>query len=148
MDEHTFIFQHNHRLFQCTICSDLIVFGCLSNRKVLMLLQPLFVRIFELIYGGKSIWAHFWWKISADGGVSSDLETDDARLGECSGWLILPIHIQVKKLVQHVTCEQVHCHARVIVLGLTVVSALFNCDKQFVKYISEIKLCYCNFAPV
>jgi len=29
MGEHTFIFQHNHRLCQCTIYSDLKVFGCL-----------------------------------------------------------------------------------------------------------------------
>ena len=29
MDEHTFIFQHNHLLCQCTVYSDLRVFGCL-----------------------------------------------------------------------------------------------------------------------
>jgi len=39
------------------------------------------------------------------------------------GDAFLQIRIQVKQLVQHVTCEQVHCHAKVKVPGSTFLSA-------------------------
>jgi len=40
----------------------------------------------------------------------------------------LQMHIQVQWLVQHVTCEQMHCRAKVGVPGST-----FLGDKQFAK---------------
>jgi len=46
----------------------------------------------------------------------------------------LQIHIQVQRLVQHVTCEQMHCRAKVGVhLGQLSSALLFNCDKHFAK---------------
>ena len=56
----------------------------------------------------------------------------------------LQSRIRVQWLVQHVSCEQVHCHARVAVPWSLTSALLFNGNMKFVKQVSVVNPYNCQ----